>query len=48
MCKMDQEHDDNRVFVFVKWLIIAAGAVVAHIYVYIRLTSAAATMHIAL
>lgn len=37
MCKMDQEHDDNGVFVFVKWLIIAAEAVV----VYVRLTSAA-------
>lgn len=43
MCKMDQEHDDNGVFVFVKWLIIAAGAVVA----YVRLTSVA-TVHIAL
>lgn len=42
MCKMDQEHDDNGVFVFVKWLIIAAGAVV----VYVLLTSAA-TVHIA-
>lgn len=41
MCKMDQEHDDNGVFVFVKWLIIAAGAVVA----YVRLTSAMCTLH---